>query len=76
MLGNKHTKKLENETMEQYVSFKRYDFTYTFPTALLWPREEEVALNMSTTAELGRGGGAVQAETNTGINKGQKQCML
>ena len=45
-------------------------------TALLWPREEEGALNMSTTAELGRGGGAVQAETNTGINKGQKQCML
>ena len=39
-------------------------------TALLWPREEEGALNMSTTAELGRGGVAVQAETNTGINKG------
>ena len=31
---------------------------------------------MSITAELGRGGGAGQAETNTGINKGQKQCML
>ena len=45
-------------------------------TALLWPREEEGALNMIITAELGRGGGAVQAETNTGINKGQKQCML
>ena len=45
-------------------------------TALLWPREEGGALNMSFTAELGRGGGAVQAENNTGINKGQKQCML
>ena len=45
-------------------------------TALFWPREEEGALNMSTTAELGRGRGAVQAETNTGTNKGQKKCML
>ena len=35
-------------------------------TALFWPREEEGALNMSTTAELGRGGGAVQAETKLG----------
>ena len=31
-------------------------------TALFWPREEEGALNMSITAELGRGGGADQAE--------------
>ena len=31
-------------------------------TALLWPMEEEGALNMSTTAELGSCEGAVQAE--------------
>ena len=31
-------------------------------TALFWPREEEGALNMSSTAEHGRGGGADQAE--------------
>ena len=46
-------------------------------TALFWPREEEGALNMSSTAEHGKGGGADQANMQLlGLTKDKKQCML
>ena len=38
-------------------------------TALFWPREEKEALNLSNTAELGKGGGADQARMYKGTTK-------
>ena len=46
-------------------------------TALFWPREVKEALFLSTTAELGKGGGADQARMQLlGQQRTENKCML